>query len=404
MMASPNLENRVETINPFDSSKSEERFELLARLRRESPILKLDSGQYFITSQAGVETVLKNVDHFVGSFGDTEGATEDTSVLAAIPEPRHGKIRKIFNSALAYHHASKVEPFVIHLAAELLEQTLDAAKRDGEVEIMNSYVRPIPSAVIAHVLGVPQQDFERFARWSDEVLKRQTSDDSANKPLATLHMEFHDYLQAEIELRTSSEAPPDDFITRMLTTEIDGTRLSEQAVLTQTMFLILAGNETTRNLIGNIVERLARYPELFAQVRAEPELIPTLVEEILRFDSPVQLLARTCTRPIEVEGVQLEVGERVLLSIASANRDETSLEDASNFRLDRKKPRDNVALGAGPHICPGAFLARMESKVALDTFIERVAAVGIAPSHVENPNPVFWANGPGTLQLVLTPA
>ena len=394
----------MEPIDPFDSSNSEERFELLARLRRESPIEKLASGQYFITSQVGVETVLKNVDHFVGSFGDTEGATEDISVLAAIPEPRHGKIRKIFNSALAYHHASKVEPFVHRLSAELLEQTLDAAKQDGEVEIMASYVRPIPSAVIAHVLGVPQEDFEQFARWSDEVLKRQSSDDSVNAPLTSLHSEFRGYLQAEIEQRTASATPPNDFITRMLTTEIEGVRLSEQAVLTQTMFLILAGNETTRNLIGNAMDRLARTPELFAQLRADPGLVPTLVEEVLRLDAPVQLLARTCTRPIEVEGVRVEAGERVLLSIASANRDEASFEDAAAFRLDRERPRDNVALGAGPHICPGAYLARMETRVALETFIGRVASFAIAPSHRENPNPVFWANGPETLRLSLTPA
>jgi hypothetical protein len=190
-------------------------------------------------------------------------------------------------------------------------------------------------------------------------------------------------------------------ITRLLAAEVDGERLSRRAVLTQTIFLIVAGNETTRNLIGNLLYRLAVDAELFAQVHANRALVPALVEESLRIDSPVQLLARTCTRDIEIGGARIRRGDRVLYSIASANRDERVYPDADEFRLDRERPRDHVAFGAGPHICPGAFLARMEAQVAVETLLARVSGMSLAPGYALDLNPVFWANGPRTLRVVL---
>ncbi len=164
------------------------------------------------------------------------------------------------------------------------------------------------------------------------------------------------------------------------------------------------GNETTRNLIGNLIHRLAGDPNLYQQIRDDRQLIPTLIEESLRIDSPVQLLARTCTEDVEIDGVQIKRGDRVLHSIASANRDDSIYPDADQFRLDRPRPRDHVAFGAGPHICPGAFLARMEAAVAIETITDRVARLALAPGYVFDPNPVFWALGPQTLRVTLTRA
>ena len=223
-------------------------------------------------------------------------------------------------------------------------------------------------------------------------------------PVGDLHSEFSSYLEEQIAIRVDADEPPDDMITRMLYSEIDGERLSQRAVLTQSMFLIIAGNETTRNLIGNLIHRLAGDPNLYQQIRDDRELIPTLIEESLRIDSPVQLLARTCTEDVEIDGVQIKRGDRVLHSIASANRDDSIYPDADQFRLDRPRPRDHVAFGSGPHICPGAFLARMEAAVAIETITDRVARLALAPGYVFHPNPVFWALGPQTLRVTLTRA
>ncbi|MFP6608331.1 MAG: cytochrome P450, partial [Myxococcota bacterium] len=311
------------------------------------------------------------------------------------------KIRKLFNSALGFHHVSRVEPFVRAYAADRLDESLALVARDGEVEIMESFARRIPSAVIAEVLGIPGDRTDDFARWSDELLASQGGTDAATRPIGALHAEFSTYLEGQITIRAEADEPPDDMITRLVHTEIEGERLSQRAVLTQSMFLIIAGNETTRNLIGNLIYRLAGDPDLYRQIQDDRELVPTLVEESLRIDSPVQLLARTCTRDVEIDGVQVKQGDRVLHSIASANRDESVYPDADQFRLDRARPRDHVAFGAGPHICPGAFLARMEAEVAVETLLDAVATLALAAGYVFDPNPVFWALGPQTLRVTL---
>ncbi len=387
-------------IDPFDS-ESDARYEAFRRMRAEGPAHRLETGQIFVVGQHAVATGLASVDHFVGSFGDVGEAEEQDTIMAAIPEPRHGKIRRLFNSALAYNHASQVEPFVRRYAAERLQEALDEAKREGETEIMERFARRIPSAVIAEVLGIPSDRIDDFARWSDEILELQSRNDSINAPIADLHAEFSSYLKERIDERQAAAEPPNDMITRLLATEIDGERLSERAVLTQTIFLIIAGNETTRNLIGNILFRLAEDPQRYQAIRRDRELIAPLIEESLRLDSPVQLLARTCTADIEIEGVKIVQGDRVLYSIASANRDESVYPDPDAFRLDRPKPRDHVGFGAGPHICPGAFLARMEARVAIETLLERVSAIELAPGYTWDPNPVFWALGPRTLRVRL---
>jgi len=387
-------------LDPFDS-ESENRYAAFEEMRSEGPVHDVLGGRRFVVGQRAVEEGLKSVESFVGSFGNTGQAAEEDTVMAAIPEPRHGKIRKLFNSALAYHHSSQVEPFLRSYAAQCMDATVARSARDGEVEIMESFARPIPSAIIAKVLGIPDERSDDFARWSDEILSMQGVDEESTLPLGMLHPEFGAYLKGQISSRVASSEPPDDMITRLLQAEVDGERLSERAALTQTIFLIIAGNETTRNLIGNLIHRLATDRKLFEQVAADRELIPMLIEESLRIDSPVQLLARTCTRDLEIDGVQIRAGDRVLHSISSANRDESVYSDADQFRIDRPKPRDHVAFGAGPHVCPGAFLARLEAQVAMETLFEHVAGLELAPGYVFDPNPVFWALGPRTLRVQL---
>ena len=390
-------------VNPFDSN-SENRYEAFAQLRAKGAAEPVPGGQLFFVRQTGVLQGLKSVDHFVGSFGDVGQSKEEDTLLAAIAEPRHGKIRKLFNSALAYNHASQVEPFTRQYSAARLDEALGECRRTGETEIMESFARRIPSAVIAEVLGIPNDRIDDFARWSDEVLQRQSQSDGINAPIAELHPEFSSYLEARIDERLAAPNPPNDMITRLLNAEVDGEHLSRRAALTQTIFLIIAGNETTRNLLGNLIYRLAEDPSRYAAIQANRDLIANLIEESLRFDSPVQLLARTCTEKIDVDGVSVAKGDRILYSIASANRDERFFDHPEQFRLDRPRPRDHVGFGAGPHVCPGAFLARMEAKVALETLLDRVERIALAPDYVFDPNPVFWALGPRTLRIKLSEA
>ena len=392
----------MEAFDPFAPMPAEQRYPALRELRTQAPLVRLAAGPWLAARMSAVLAGLKAVEHFAGSFGATGSGPEDDQVMAAIPEPRHGKIRKVVNSALAYHHASQVEPFARALASERLEAALETSRRRGEVEAVEHWLAPVPSAVIAQVLGVPGADHGRFARWSDELLERQGQSDAVHTGMAGAHPEFAAYVDGLIATRLASAAPPADLISRLLFTEIEGEKLSPRMVRTQTMFLIVAGNETTRNLMGSCVYHLAHDPLLYERLRHEPGLVPALIEEVLRMDSPVQLLARTCNEPIEIDGVRIASGERVIFHLASANRDEACFEAPGELRLDRENARDHVGFGGGPHVCPGAYLARMETRVVLETLLARAPTLALAKGYAWDPNPVFWALGPRTLRLTLS--
>ena len=170
------------------------------------------------------------------------------------------------------------------------------------------------------------------------------------------------------------------------------------------MFLIVAGNETTRNLIGNCLHALATAPDLYRRLRADRALVATFVEESLRLDSPVQVLARAVLEDTEIEGCPLRTGDRVVFGLASANRDEAVYDEPRSIRLDRRRAREHLAFGAGPHVCPGASLARLEAAAVVEELCERVESLRLADGFVAQPNPVFWALGHRSLPAVLVPA
>jgi len=386
--------------NPYAPS-SDERYEAMAAVRDAGGVVPTDAG-YYIATAAGVGQGLRNVDKFVGSFMDVSQLPESDIVLAAIPEPRHGVIRRVVNTVVAGHRTAPAEPFIRAEAARLVERALDLARRHGSVDLVETLADPLPSAVIAHITGAPVSDHDNFRVWSDELLQAQNT--GASAPIRDFHTAFADYIQAMIDERRASDDPPDDLITRFLRTDVDGEYLSDRAIVTQTMFILVAGNETTRNLISNCLHTLATTPELYARVREDRSVIPAFVEESLRFDSPVQVLARAVLGDTEISGCPMQEGERVVFGIASANRDVTVHECPAEFRLDRAKPRDHLAFGTGPHVCPGATLARLEAVAMLESLTSRVAEVALVDGFVAEPNPVFWANGHRRLPATLASA
>jgi cytochrome P450 len=382
------------------SRDAAERYQAFSRLRGQCPVHRLPGGEMVAVSHQATADGVRHVENFTGTFSDSGALAEEDIILAGIPEPRHSEVRRIFLSALT--DIARHEDFIRTLAERFVDETVAAAAERGEAELMEGLARRLPSAVIAYLLGLPMADVERFARWTDELLDRQGSATSANTALVDLHEEFADYLRGHILARQADKHAPDDIITRFTHAEVEGARLSVRAIQTQMMFFIIAGNGTTRDLIGNLLLRLTRDPALFGQVRQDRSLIPALVEEVLRLDSPVQLLARNCRADIVLDGMPVKAGERVLFSIASANRDEAVWPDAETFKPGRERGRAHLAFGAGPHICPAAALARMEAFHALNTLLDRVSGLAFVPGYTLDLNPVVWANGPQTLRVTLT--
>src|SRR5436190_18588525 len=380
------------TVDPLDNTRGVP-YERLAELRADCPVSQTQNGAWYLARRADVLAATKDVEAFQASFREPGVVVPpEEQLISEIPEPRHGKIRRIINSAIAQHRIGRVEPFVRTLCGDLLDPLCER----GEGDLLAEYVTPIPATVIAHLLGADPADHHLFAEWSDRVVqstyatKNRREDGDDNEGLAGVVPEFTAYLDKMIAERKAAADPPDDFITRLVHTEVDGQRLTDLEMRTQLAFLLVSGNETTRHLIANMLETICGDAGLFAQVRADPALVSTLVEESLRHDSPIHVLMRDCPHGATVEGTTIPAGNKVAFGLASANRDAAVYDEPDAFRLDRPSARDHLAFGGGPHVCPGASLARLEGRIALEVFLDRVQQANLVDGYEREPVPVFW--------------
>lgn len=390
----------IEQFDPFEA-RGDIPHEEFRRLRAECPVAPTPSGWY-LARRDDVHEATKAVEVFVSSFREPGvEVAEEEKLVSEIAEPRHGQVRRIINATVAHHKSMRAEPFV----RELCESYLAPVLERGHGELVSEFIAPVPINVIAHLIGVPRDDWHQFKVWSDEVVEGTYPTKNRNERgegLAGAHPEFTAYVDDLIVSRRADPDRPDDLVTRLVETEIDGHRLSDVEVRTQLVFLIISGNETTRHLIGNLIGRVVADPDLLATLAADRSLIEAAVEETLRIDPPIHLLIRDCVEATTMFGEPMEPGDKVVFGIASANRDEALFADSDRFVLDRANVRDHLAFGGGPHVCPGASLARLEARVALEVFLDRVAEARFAPDYTWTKTPVFWANGPSELPVELT--
>ena len=282
---------------------------------------------------------------------------EEEKFVSEIAGPRHGRIRRTINSAVAHHRSIRIEPMV----RALCEEYLDPIVQRGHGELVSELAVPLPINVIAHFVGIPRDDWPRFRQWTDDITHGTYPTLHRNERgegLAGAHPEFAQYLDTLIAERAASADPPDDVVSRLLDTDVDGRRLSQVEIRSQVAFIVLAGNETTRQLLGNLLVRLVTDRALFARLQRDRSLVERAVEESLRIDPPFPMLLRNVERDTDVFGEAMCPGEKAVFGLASANRDETHFAHPDQFELDRGNWRDHIAFGAGPHVCPGASLAR----------------------------------------------
>jgi cytochrome P450 len=228
---------------------------------------------------------------------------------------------------------------------------------------------PIPGNVMASAMGLGPDAAEEFMRWSwdGSILLRPCS-----PGMGVGQPEIQEFFRRELRARQADPERPDDLFRLLAESDVLGERLNEQEVVTQLHFMIQAGVHTTRGLLMHLATGLLLHPELVEELRADGTRVARYVEESLRFDPPAATLTRRATRDVELGGEQLEAGDLVAVAISSANRDEALHDAPDEFRLDRPDPKDHLGFGGGPHVCPGATLARLEGVVAVETLLERV--------------------------------
>jgi cytochrome P450 len=276
------------------------------------------------------------------------------------------------------------------------------------MDLAADFAVPLPMLVIAEMLGIPAADRPQFQRWADAILAMsytiggsEEAARAASEGFAAVTAEMSGYLGELLGRRRVD--PCDDLLTRLAAAEVDGERLTPEDVLGFFQLLLLAGSETTTNLINNAVLCLLEHPDQLARVRAAPDLLPSAIEEVLRYRSPLQWMYRLTRRNVEVHDRMIPAGKLALAVIGSANRDPRVFPHAARFDITRN-PNPHVAFGHGVHFCLGAPLARLEARVALSELLGKVRGLTLAGDGPWEPRRGLHVHGPARLPVHFEPA
>jgi cytochrome P450 len=369
-----------------------------ARLRAEAPVWRTTlpdkRAAWLVTRYEDVGRVLKD-DMFVKDKLNAMDPEQQAKTpwapgflkplernMLDLNDPDHARLRALVSKAFTPRLIAQLRGRIEALCEDLLE----AMERRGKVELVGDYALPIPATVIAELLGVPAQDQRKFHRWSSRLVSISSSRDMLRALPAALA--FIRYLRKLIDRRRVN--PRDDLITALVRAEEAGDKLSEDELLAMAFLLLVAGHETTVNLISSGALTLLEYPEQAEALRRDPSLIKPAVEELLRYTSPVELATERYAREnVEIAGTLVPRGELVLAVLGSANRDERHFENPDSLDLARD-PNRHLAFGrGGVHHCLGAPLARMEGQIAINAFLRRSPNVRLTVA----PDTLRWRRG-----------
>lgn len=275
--------------------------------------------------------------------------------------PRHTRFRHLVNKAFTLKRIETLKPWIVTVVNELVDEM--AASQ--ETEFMQAYAIPLPVKVIARMLGIPGEDYVRFKLWSDTFLAFSSMTPGER---AKSNQEMMAYFGQMAAARRTQAA--EDLISALVEANVDGESLADAEIIGFCMLALIAGNETTTNLIGNMLGILVDRPDLWQQLREDRSLVDKVIEETLRIESPFQRLSRITTRDTELSGVAIPQGSLVTIYYGAANRDPAEFPNPDEFRLDRDL-RNHVAFGMGIHYCLGAPLARAEASITLNTLLDR---------------------------------
>ena len=297
------------------------------------------------------------------SLEDTAAFSPD--MIITMDPPRQTRIRGLVSRALTPRRVAELEPEVRAIAARHIDRFIDR----GAADVITDLGQLLPLEVIAAFVGVPAEDQTRVRVWTEEMLHREPDSPEVPEAGVKAFRSLDDYFRRDLGRRRANLG--DDLVSVLLTAEVDGERLSDDEIVGFLFLLALAGGETTTKLIGNMTYNLCRHPDQKAKLLADEGRTASAVEEALRFDTSTQQMTRTLTRDVEIHGRTLPAGKKVALIIASGNRDDREYANPDEFDVARKMQRI-LSFGHGPHLCVGAALARLETRVTFEELHRRL--------------------------------
>lgn len=351
----------------FDPAIADDPYPHYQQWRENQPIFRdEESRDWIISRHEDVVAALKNHKLFSSSaFAESEQSAVALPLLSDDP-PRHTKLRALVNRAFTSRTLKDIEGGIEQLSRSMA----NAIEAGTAVDIAQAFTVPLPVAVISQMMGIPGERGEDFKRWSDALTGTSEADNMEERMPDV--MEMAGFFASLIPDRRAN--PGDDLISKIVNAQVDGERLSDEDIAGFCMLLLIAGNETTTNLLSNLLHHAASNPGIWEALRADRSKIDAAIEEILRFDAPVQFVFRTVTEDINLHGQDLSAGDLAILIMGSANRDTAQYDAPDEFRLDRA-PNSHLTLGHGIHFCIGAPLGRMEARLALEAMLDRFKSV-----------------------------
>ncbi|AKJ00990.1 cytochrome P450 [Archangium gephyra] len=388
-------------MNLFSDEVRRNPYPAYEQLRSRSPVLhEPHSDLWMVFDYESVKRALQDHEAFSSIVAPPSAMTSQWLVFA--DPPRHSKLRALLLRAFTPRAVASLEPRILALSHELLDRTMAR----GEMDLAEDFSVPLPLRVIAEMLGVPTTDLPHFKRWSDVMMALGYAV-AGSEEAARVQREFSEVTEEmRVYVRDLAgqrrETPREDLLTRLVEAEVEGERLTEDELLGFVQLLLSAGHETTTNLLNNALLCFLEHPEQLARLRAEPALLPSAIEEVLRYRSPVQAMFRVTRSEVSLHGQVIPPGKMVLAMIGSANRDPRKFQDPDRFDISRE-PNPHIAFGHGIHFCIGAPLSRLEARVGLSVLLERMRDVALASDAPWEPRRAIHVHGPTRLPIRFTP-